>query len=283
MKRVVILDSKHYIRYRVKELIEKDGMEVHEASNYSQLLTKLGELKNEVDLIIIDMNLKEEDGLEVIERIRRKNINIPFMVLTHLNTMDAFAKAVKVGAIDYFIKPFDENKFHDRVTRHARGDLAIQPPRVNRKSKISFNDYLQSQVQKSKDGKYPLSIIMTVFFKSLKDLTMDINNDNMLIEDYVHGKLKGILPEAQYFEKHGFRTFVGVYPDFDKESITELSREMIHKIKKMKEKDSILKEYYFDNVHISFPLEGKDKDEIMENLTAKMEEALKQKQKETAS
>ncbi|MBU3195127.1 response regulator [Clostridium algidicarnis] len=280
MKRVVILDSKHYIRYRVKELIGKEDMEVYEASNYSQLLSRLGELKNSVDLIIIEINLKEEDGIEVIQKIRKKKIDIPFMVLTNLNTMDAFSRAIKEGAVDYFVKPFDEIKFNERVNRHVNGDFGINPIRIEdgNKKNLHIDDYIEYEIEKARSKKYSLSIIMTVFFKSLRDLTMDINNDNMLIEDYVYGKLKSILPEVQYFEKYGFRTFIGIYPNTDEKGINASSRNMLDKIKKLKDMDSILKEYYFDNVEITFPSEGIDKKQIIDKLTNKMEEKIKAKQ-----
>ncbi|MBU3194147.1 response regulator [Clostridium algidicarnis] len=283
MKRVVILDSKHYIRYRVKELIGKEDMEVYEASNYSQLLTRLGELKNSVDLIIIEINLKEEDGIEVIQKIRKKKIDIPFMVLTNLNTMDAFSRAIKEGAVDYFVKPFDEIKFNERVNRHVNGDFGINPIRIENgnKNNLHIDDYIEYEIEKARSKKYSLSIIMTVFFKSLRDLTMDINNDNMLIEDYVYGKLKSILPEVQYFEKYGFRTFIGIYPNTDEKGINASSRNMLDKIKKLKDMDSILKEYYFDNVEITFPSEGIDKKRIIDKLTNKMEEKIKAKQNQT--
>lgn len=287
LKRVVILDSKHYIRYRVKELIGKEDMEVYEASNYSQLLTRLGELKNSVDLIIIEINLKEEDGIEVIQKIRKKKIDIPFMVLTNLNTMDAFSRAIKEGAVDYFVKPFDEIKFNERVNRHVNGDFEINPIRIENgnKNNLHIDDYIEYEIEyeieKAKSKKYSLSIIMTVFFKSLRDLTMDINNDNMLIEDYVYGKLKSILPEVQYFEKYGFRTFIGIYPNTDEKGINASSRNMLDKIKKLKDMDSILKEYYFDNVEITFPSEGIDKKRIIDKLTNKMEEKIKAKQNQT--
>ncbi len=283
LKRVVILDSKHYIRYRVKELIGKEDIEVYEASNYSQLLTRLGELKNSVDLIIIEINLKEEDGIEVIQKIRKKKIDIPFMVLTNLNTMDAFSRAIKEGAVDYFVKPFDEIKFNERVNRHVNGDFGINPIRIEdgNKNNLHIDDYIEYEIEKARSKKYSLSIIMTVFFKSLRDLTMDINNDNMLIEDYVYGKLKSILPEVQYFEKYGFRTFIGIYPNTDEKGINASSRNMLDKIKKLKDMDSILKEYYFDNVEITFPSEGIDKKQIIEKLTNKMEEKIKAKQNQT--
>ncbi|SUY46740.1 transcriptional regulator [Clostridium putrefaciens] len=280
MKRVVILDSKIYMRYRVKELIKKEDIEVYEASNYSQLLNRLLELKNSVSLIIIEINLKEEDGLEIIKKIRKKKIDIPFMVLTNLNTMDAFSRAIKEGAIDYFVKPFDEIKFNERVNRHVNGDFTIKSIKVHsgKEKSLNIDEYIEYEIEKSRSKNYPLSMIMTVFFKPLKNLTMDMNNDNMLIEDYVYGKLKSLLSDLQYFEKYSFRTFIGIYPNVDEKYISKSSMNMIDKIKNIKDRDSILKEYYFENVEITFPLEGMNKKQIMDKLTNKIEEKIKIKQ-----
>ncbi len=280
MKNIIILDNRPYIRYRVKDLIEKNGMVVHEVSNSSQLYNKLSELKNKVDLLILEINLKDEDGIDIIKKLKRKNINIPFMVLTSLNTRDAFIKSVKEGAIDYFIKPFDDKIFYDRVVRHAEGDKTIQAiPDKNFEKEISFKDYLEEEIHKAEIGKYKLSIVMSIFFKSLKDVTLDIENDNLIMTDYIYNKIKNAAMDAGKFSKYGSRTFIGAYPMCNEIEVKDLSKEMIENFNKVKENDSIIRDYYFDNVYVTFPNEGKNKEELLDRLTEKMQENIKEKRK----
>lgn len=280
MKNIIILDNKPYIRYRVRDIASKNDILVHEVSNSSQLYTKLNELKNEVDLLIVEINLKDEDGLEIMRNLKKKNLNIPFMVLTSLNTRDAFIRAVKEGAIDYFLKPFDDRVFLDRVTRHAEGDNSIESSKAIQKNikELPFNEYFEEEINKARSGAYKLSVIMTIFFKSLKDVTIDLQNDNMVVTDYMYNKLKGVMPEGGRFSKYGSRTFLGVYPFCDKEQMDKLNKDIMLKINHLKDIDSVATNYFFDSVTVTFPDDGNSAEEILDKVTEKMKENIKQKQ-----
>ncbi|WP_055667299.1 response regulator [Desnuesiella massiliensis] len=282
MKNIIILDNKPYIRYRVRDIATKNDILVHEVSNSSQLYTKLNELKNEVDLLIVEINLKDEDGLEIMRNLKKKNLNIPFMVLTSLNTRDAFIRAVKEGAIDYFLKPFDDRIFLDRVTRHAEGDNSIESSKAIQKDikELPFNEYFEEEINKARNGAYKLSVIMTIFFKSLKDVTIDLqnDNDNMVVTDYMYNKLKGAMPEGGRFCKYGSRTFLGVYPFCDKEQMDKFNKDIMLKINHLKDIDSVATNYFFDSVTVTFPDDGNNAEEILDKITEKMKENIKQKQ-----
>ncbi len=67
------------------------------------------------DVVILDLNLPEIDGLEVLERIRSFS-NIPVVILTVREKLEDKLKGLSLGADDYMVKPFKPRELITRVT-----------------------------------------------------------------------------------------------------------------------------------------------------------------------
>lgn len=95
--------------------LKKEGYGVELASDGARG-TALG-LKNEFDLIILDLNLPERDGFEVLSAWRDR-LSTPVIVLTARTELDARLKSFSLGAVDYLPKPFWMEELLARV--HSR-------------------------------------------------------------------------------------------------------------------------------------------------------------------
>ena len=95
--------------------LKKEGYGVELASDGSKG-TALA-LKNQYDLIILDLNLPERDGFEVLTAWRDR-ISTPVIVLTARTELDARLKSFQLGAVDYLPKPFWMEELVARV--HSR-------------------------------------------------------------------------------------------------------------------------------------------------------------------
>lgn len=62
--------------------------------------------ESDYDLIILDLNLPDMDGLEVLERIRNRKVFPPVLILSARNAVDDRVKGLELGADDYLVKPF---------------------------------------------------------------------------------------------------------------------------------------------------------------------------------
>jgi DNA-binding response OmpR family regulator len=67
------------------------------------------------DIVILDLNLPEIDGLEVLERIRSFS-NVPVLILTVREKIEDKLKGLSLGADDYMVKPFKPRELISRVT-----------------------------------------------------------------------------------------------------------------------------------------------------------------------
>lgn len=96
-----LLSSKEYRVFTAQE--GKKGIETAKSAN--------------PDLILLDINMPELDGFQVLKHLRKNSItkNTPVVMLTAVTEKDAILNAMRQGVLDYIIKPFDNESFLDKV------------------------------------------------------------------------------------------------------------------------------------------------------------------------
>lgn len=103
-KVLIIEDRRENIVFIANNILKPLGYEVITAMDGPTGLTKAQE--ESPDLIISDLKLPGMGGLEVLEQLREKGVNIPTIVMTFHGTEETAVKALRLGACDYLIKPF---------------------------------------------------------------------------------------------------------------------------------------------------------------------------------
>lgn len=83
------------------------GFQVHKFSSAEPVLRKLKESPNhhEFDVILSDMMLPEMSGLELVEKIKENNIEVPVILVTANNDLELAVHAIEAGAYDFILKP----------------------------------------------------------------------------------------------------------------------------------------------------------------------------------
>ena len=78
--------------------------------------------KSKVDLILMDWNLSEEDGLEIVKKMKKKysTLKIPVIMLTGKMLTENMVEALDSGADDYVVKPFDLNLLTSKIAANLR-------------------------------------------------------------------------------------------------------------------------------------------------------------------
>ena len=72
------------------------------------------------NVIIIDINLQKDNGMNFIKEIRKRNKNLPIIVITDLKETNILLEAIKLNLIDYILKPLDLNKFINALNLCAK-------------------------------------------------------------------------------------------------------------------------------------------------------------------
>ena len=140
MSKILIIEDEEPIRRVLVRILkeEDDNFVIHEASD-----GKLGLdlLKNEsFDLVLCDIKMPKVDGIELLQRTRKNNSTIPFIMLTGHGNIETAVESMKLGAYDFISKPPDLNRLINSV-RNA----------LEKKELVIENKILRKKVAKKYD------------------------------------------------------------------------------------------------------------------------------------
>lgn len=124
---VLVADDERNIRRTLRIYLESLGCKVTEAGNGEQVLSALDE--SVFDLLLLDLCLGEDNGIELIPAILGKARNMAIVVVTAYATFETAVSAVKAGAFDYLPKPFTApqiERLAQKIAEQRRVSLKIQ-------------------------------------------------------------------------------------------------------------------------------------------------------------
>ncbi|MFJ6207159.1 response regulator transcription factor [Lysinibacillus sp. NPDC092081] len=113
MTKLLVVDDDAHIRELVKVFLQNEGLEVIEATDGVDALSKLD--SDKVDMIIMDIMMPNMDGWELCEEIRSFNDNLPILMLTAKGETSQKVKGFHLGTDDYLVKPFEPAELIVRV------------------------------------------------------------------------------------------------------------------------------------------------------------------------
>jgi two-component system response regulator AtoC len=136
MKRVLVVDDDRRMRRTLQVLIERMGLESVAAAGAAEAREQLGAAR--FDLVLTDLKMPGASGIDLLDELRADHSKVPVIVITAYGTIQTAIEAMRKGASDYVLKPFD-NESLELVIRKA---LELQRVR-------SENVFLREQVGES--------------------------------------------------------------------------------------------------------------------------------------
>jgi two-component system phosphate regulon response regulator OmpR len=109
---IVVVDDDPKVRTLLRRAFEPEGFQVSEASGGDTLLALLR--SQQIDLITLDLTLRNEDGLDIARRIRAESL-VPIIMVTGKGDMIDRVVGLELGADDYISKPFHIRELLARV------------------------------------------------------------------------------------------------------------------------------------------------------------------------
>lgn len=108
MSRILVIDDEQSIRNSLKEVLEYEKYEVDLATEGREGLEMFE--KNQYDVVLCDIKMPKMDGIEVLEKIFGKTIDIPIIMISGHGNIDTAVESIKKGAYDFIEKPLDLNR-----------------------------------------------------------------------------------------------------------------------------------------------------------------------------
>jgi len=112
--RVMVVDDEVSIQKVLSFDLKKKGYDVETAGSGEEALTKLK--ASDFDLIITDLNMEGMTGLELMKECKSLKPGTRLMLLTAYGSMSTAIEALRLGADDYLLKPYDRSEMFIRVS-----------------------------------------------------------------------------------------------------------------------------------------------------------------------
>lgn len=135
---VLLVDDEEAIRDSIGELLDACGFKVLLADCFKNAVKTL-DSGEEIEVVLCDLKMPDESGLEVLKYLNKINKNIPFIILTGYATIESCQDAVKEGAFDYILKTVIENK--DKVINPLKH--AVEKYRLQKENKEMRADIIR--------------------------------------------------------------------------------------------------------------------------------------------
>ncbi len=111
--RLLIIEDDKPLSYELREGLERKGFAVDVANTGNE-----GEEKafvTDYEAVLLDLNLPDKDGMEILEFLRKENRDIPIIIISARNTSRDRIEGLDMGADDYVVKPFDFDELASRI------------------------------------------------------------------------------------------------------------------------------------------------------------------------
>ncbi|MCL4426693.1 MAG: response regulator [Firmicutes bacterium] len=115
MARVMVVDDADFMRMRLSRLLGENGYEILEAENGSVAVRKYQEFKP--DVVLMDITMPIMDGLTAVKEIKKLDPTARIIMCTALGQQTMVIEAIKAGARDFVVKPFQPEKVLNAVKK----------------------------------------------------------------------------------------------------------------------------------------------------------------------
>ena len=114
---ILIIDDNSDIRLILNELIQDAGYNTRLAANYNQALTEIDKKLPDVAIIDVKLDKGDNDGIELLNHIKKKNKDIPVIIISGHANIEMAINSLKSGAFEFIQKPFDKNRLLNFINR----------------------------------------------------------------------------------------------------------------------------------------------------------------------
>jgi DNA-binding NtrC family response regulator len=135
MKYVLVVDDKEMMRESVAATLERAGFAVESVEGGAAALERIAQRRPEA--VVTDMRMPGMTGVELVERVRLIDEDLPIILMTAFGTIDTAVRAMRLGAFDYLTKPFEGDELVIVVKRA-----------VEHRSMVRENALLRMQTQR---------------------------------------------------------------------------------------------------------------------------------------
>ena len=154
---ILVIDDEPHMRRVLEIMLRQAGHKVFSASDGQEALELMH--VNRIDLVITDMRMPRMDGIELLTRMRAEDNQTPVIVVTAHGSIESAVDAMRHGASDYILRPFDLETLELSISRVLKeAEVALQ------------NDFLREELGRGWDAFVGGSEIMQSVYNLIRQV-----------------------------------------------------------------------------------------------------------------
>ncbi len=107
-KKILVVDDEESIRFTFRSFLTEEGYDITTAANYGEAVALMTNAK--FDLLFIDIIMEGKSGIDLLRTIKKGNPNAQVIIITGAPSVDTATEALRLGALDYIVKPIRQNE-----------------------------------------------------------------------------------------------------------------------------------------------------------------------------
>ena len=166
-EKILIVDDDSQIRLLLKDRLDASGYQVFQAGNGKQGLKLIK--KENPDLVLLDLQMPEMNGFEVLHHLNKESIEVTIVILTAHGTIERAVEAMKLGAYDFLPKPCKPDHI-----------LLVVKKALERKKLKAENEYLRTELK----NRYQMIVGESLEMKKIMNMAdkVALSKSTVLIE-----------------------------------------------------------------------------------------------------
>src|SRR5438132_1361950 len=114
---ILLVDDDCSFRNYVTALLSAKGYRIDAIENGQELMARLLSGQPLPSMILLDVLLPDSDGIQVMEKIKASGIALPVIMLSGVGHVRTVVEAMKLGASDFLMKPFDDDALESAIDK----------------------------------------------------------------------------------------------------------------------------------------------------------------------
>lgn len=157
--RILVVDDELIVRESLSDWLLESGYEVEAVEDGFKAI---GEVKKKKwDLLLVDLKMLGMDGIDVMREVKRISKELPVVIITGYPTVDSAVQAMKEGAYDYIIKPFNPEEI-DLVIRNIIAHQNLVKENIYLRQELKRRYQFKDIIGKSRKMQEVLVLVKTV-------------------------------------------------------------------------------------------------------------------------
>lgn len=264
---VLIVDEMGTARGELKEMLRKINVNIIPANDEIEALNKLHDYKSSINAIIWTVNSIELKEFDSIKKVKSKESykHFPVVIISRLTEKRYIIKAIECGAIEYIIRPFDENLVLKKLSRVL---CMSSEASVNKREEdvitFTLSEMVNREIKAATRGIYSLSLTMVSVIPGGR-MPVDENEINNII-NLINKAIKQKLRDTDTTFRYSTGNLIIILPfaHFEGANIVE------RKLNEIFESLPMLKHSYIDcsivTASVTCPQDGRTKEQLFEKL-----------------